>query len=387
MNQIRHYRIESEIGRGGMGVVYRAVDVKLGRPVAIKVLSAEATGDAERNQRFVREAQSASALNHPNIVTIYEIGEDAGTTFIAMELVEGTALDRLLVNERLPVVTVVDYALQIAAALKAAHGRGIVHRDIKPANIVITQDGRAKVLDFGLAKLVELSPTDSTLTDVVTRPGTIMGTAAYMSPEQAEGRTVTAQSDIFSFGAVLYEMLTGRRAFRGGSHQSVITSVLRDHPPPVRTTRPDVPSEIDRIVHRALEKDLNARYRGAGELHAELSAAHAKLTRGPDVIWRRPRVMVPIALVLLASSVFGLWQVLVAREALRVRRETIPEIERLQFSDQSLRAVRIAREASRYAPEEVRRIRDAWFPFGTTTVPEGAEVSIRNYTDLTGSWE
>jgi eukaryotic-like serine/threonine-protein kinase len=201
--KVSHYRIELEIGRGGMGVVYRAVDTRLGRTVAIKMLPPEATADPDRHRRFVQEARSASALNHPHIVTIHDIDEDAGTTFIAMELVEGTPLDRIIAQGALPVATALEYGTQVAAALAAAHANGIVHRDIKPANIMITRDGRAKVLDFGLAKLVERAPTEETMSALGTRPGLIMGTAAYMSPEQAEGRAVDARSDIFSFGAVL----------------------------------------------------------------------------------------------------------------------------------------------------------------------------------------
>ncbi len=384
---ISHYRIEGEIGRGGMGVVYRAVDTRLGRPVAIKVLPSEATADAERHRRFVREAQSASALNHPNIVTIYEIGEDAGTTFIAMELVDGTPLDRLLAQGPLAVATALDYAVQIASALAVAHAGGIIHRDIKPANIVITRDGRAKVLDFGLAKLIELASTEATLTAVATEPGIVMGTAAYMSPEQAEARPVDARSDIFSFGAVLYEMLAGRRPFSGSTHVGVITSILRDQPPPVRTARPDAPADVDAIIQRALAKDPAARYQTAAAMRVDLAAAHAKLTRLPESAWRRPAVLIPVVLALVAAVAFGVWQMMQARRARWARQVAIPEIERLQLTDRSLEAVRLARQAEHFAPEEIARVRDSWFAFETSTDPPGAEVSIRNYVDTTGAWE
>ena len=387
IQQISHYRVEGELGRGGMGIVYRAFDPKLGRGVAIKVLAPEATADPERHQRFIQEARSASALNHPNIVTIYEIGSDEGTTFIAMELVDGTPLDKLLAAGQLPVALALEYAAQATAALGAAHASGIVHRDIKPANIVITRDGRAKVLDFGLAKLVERSAADATLTAMATRPGTVMGTPAYMSPEQAQGQRVGAPSDVFSLGAVLYEMLTGRRAFAGSSDAAVMTAILRDPPPALRAVRPDIPADVEAIVTRALSKDPKDRYSDAGALREDLSAAQARLTRRPESAWRRPAVLVPMALLLLAAAGFGAWQTVNIRRVRLAQRETIPEIERLQHTEQSLQAVRLAREVEPYAAEDVARIRAAWFLFETTTEPAGAEVSIRNYIDQNGAWE
>src|SRR6187397_368233 len=247
---ISHYRLEEEVGRGGMGVVYRALDTKLGRGVAIKMLPAEMTSDEDRRRRFVQEARSASALNHPNIVTIHEIDEEHGLTFIAIELIEGTPLDQVIAAGPLSIETALNYARQIAAALEVAHASGIVHRDIKPANIMVTRDGRIKVLDFGLAKLVERAPADATMSAVATRAGIVMGTAAYMSPEQAEGKPVDARSDVFSFGAVLYEMLAGRRPFTGSSDIGVITAILRDAPPHLRTVRLDVPAVLSAIVDR-----------------------------------------------------------------------------------------------------------------------------------------
>ena len=384
---ISHYRLEHELGRGGMGVVYRGVDTRLGRPVAIKVLPAEATADIDRHRRFVREAQSASALNHPNIVTIYEIGEDAGTTFIAMELVEGTPLDRVIAAGQLPVATSLDYAAQVAGALEVAHARALVHRDIKPANIVITPDGRAKVLDFGLAKLVARAPSEPTITAMGTLPGTILGTLAYMSPEQAEGRNVDARSDLFSLGAVLYEMIAGRRPFAGTSDAGLVTAILRDQPPPVAALRPGVPPDIERILGRALAKDPASRYSDAGAMRADLVAAHARLTRPPDAAWRRPAVLVPIALLLIAAAAAGIWQLVSVRRARWARDVAIPQIERLEQSERSLQAVRLARDAERYAPVEIARVRDTWLRLDITTDPDGADVSLRNYLDETGAWE
>src|SRR4051812_9717153 len=282
VSTLSHYSLEEEIGRGGMGVVYRAVDTRLGRTVAIKILPAEATADPDRNRRFVHEARAASALNHPHIVTIHDIGEEHGVTFIAMELVDGATLERVLANGPLPIATAVEYARQIAAALAAAHAGGIVHRDIKPGNIIITTDGRAKVLDFGLAKLIERAPSEATLSAVATRPGLIVGTAAYMSPEQAEGRPLDARSDVFSFGAVLYEMVTGRRPFAGGSDLGVLAAILRDRPAPVRSLRPDVPPLVEGLIDRALAKDPAGRHASGADGEKDLGAAHAAVGRPAD---------------------------------------------------------------------------------------------------------
>ena len=384
---LSHYTLENEIGRGGMGVVYRALDTRLGRAVAIKMLPPGATTDPERNRRFIQEARAASALNHPNIVTIYDIDEEGDTTFIAMELVEGTPLDQVIAGGALPVVTALDYGRQITAALAAAHASGIIHRDIKPGNIMITRDGRVKVLDFGLAKLIERSPTEATMTALGTRPGFIMGTAAYMSPEQAEGRPVDARSDIFSFGAVLYEMLTGKRAFAGHSDVGLITAILRDQPAPVHTVRSDVPTAVERIVERCLAKDPSARYPNTAALKQELETAHATLTRPNDPMWRRPAIAIPVVLVLLAFAAFGGWQMLQARRAREARLQGIPEIQRLQMTARSLDAVRLARQIERYAPEDVERVRHAWPLFSVETEPTGADVQIKNYADVGGAWE
>jgi eukaryotic-like serine/threonine-protein kinase len=384
---VSHYRLEDEIGRGGMGVVYRAVDTRLGRTIAIKMLPAEATADPDRHRRFVQEARAASALNHPHIVTIHDIDEDAGTTFIAMELVEGTPLDRIIAQGALPVATALEYGAQVAAALAAAHANGIVHRDIKPANIIVTRDGRAKVLDFGLAKLLERAPSEETMSALGTRPGLIMGTSAYMSPEQAEGRGVDARSDIFSFGAVLYEMLTGRRPFVGTSELGTITAILRDHPAPLRSVRSEIPADVQAIVDRCLAKDPAARFADAAVLRAELDASHGKLTRPADVTWRRPAILVPVALALTAAAAFGAWQTVQFRRARWAQQEAIPEIERLQRTERSLDAVRLAAQAEPYAPVEIARVRQAWLPLNLTTEPQGADVQIKNYLAVDSPWQ
>jgi eukaryotic-like serine/threonine-protein kinase len=384
---VSHYRVEEEIGRGGMGVVYRAVDTRLGRTVAIKMLPAASTADAERHRRFVQEARSASALNHPSIVTIHDIDEHDGITFIAMELVEGTPLNRLLAQRPLSLDETLDYAVQIASGLEAAHAAGIVHRDIKPANIIITGDGRAKILDFGIAKLITRGPDEVTLT-TATRTGVIMGSVSYMSPEQAQGRPVTPRSDVFSFGAVLYEMLAGRRPFSAESDIGLLTAILRDPPPPLRNMRPDIPAEVAAVVDRCLAKDANMRYANAGELHAALTAIRAALSRPADAKTRqRPAVLIVVALLFVAAAAFGAWQVVQARHAQKVRLETIPEIERLVIVGQPLRAVRLARDVDRWAPDAASRVRESWYHFRFSSDPQDAEVSIRSYTDRDGPWE
>jgi formylglycine-generating enzyme required for sulfatase activity len=303
-----------------------------------------------------------------------------------MELVEGTPLDRVIARGTLPIATALDYASQIAAALEQAHTAGIVHRDVKPANVIITNDGRVKVLDFGLSKLVT-APTDVTVTAMGTRAGVIMGTAAYMSPEQAQGRAVDARSDVFSLGAVLYEMLAGRRPFGGSSELHVLTAILRESPAPIATIRGDVPPAVDRIVRRALEKSPDARYPGAAAMRADLVAAKAALTDHHEPVWRRPSVLVPSALVLASIIAVGTWQTVQARGVRWARDEAIPEIERVQATSHTLEAVRLARRAERYAPEEVARIRQRWTRFTVNTDPAGVAVEAKNYADLDGPWE
>lgn len=384
---VSHYRLDDEIGRGGMGVVYRAVDTRLGRTVAIKMLPAEATADPDRRRRFIQEARAASALNHPNIVTIYEVDEHGGTTFIAMELVDGTPLDRRIAAAPVPIETALDYGRQIAAALEVAHAAGIVHRDIKPANIVITADGRAKVLDFGLAKLIERPAAEETISAFNTSPGAVMGTAAYMSPEQAQGHPVDARSDIFSLGVVLYQILTGQLPFAGASSAAVISSILRDQPRPMRSLRPDVPAELEEIVERALAKDPAARYQSAAALRADLASAFTQLTRPPNAFWRRPAVLAPAALLLVAAAGLSAWQFDQARRSRWARLEAIPQIERMNLSGQTMNAVRLAKRAEPYAPEEIARVREGWLDFTLVTEPPGAQTEVKNYRDISGDWE
>ena len=280
-----------------MGVVYRARDMHLDRSVALKVLPSDALADPDRKRRFVQEAKAASALNHPNIITIHDISESEGVNFIAMDHVEGQTLSRLIGNAGLSWEQASEYAVQIASALAAAHEAGIIHRDLKPTNIMVTDKGMVKVLDFGLAKLTEIvqaseSVTTQTMPTVIEQ-GAILGTAAHMSPEQAEGKPVDVRSDIFSFGSVLYEMVTGRRAFAGESYNSTISAILRDTPVSVRKLKADVPAALERIIDRCLKKDRDARYASGDEVCKELTAFQSQLAAkqvGVRQMLRKPPV-------------------------------------------------------------------------------------------------
>ena len=393
---ISHYEILDKLGEGGMGVVYRARDKHLDRTVAIKIVHPDAAASRQRRERFAREARAASALNHSHIVTIHDIDRDSSEgsdcDFIVMEYVDGTSLDRFLEKKLLPIPETLDYAVQIASALAAAHAAGIVHRDVKPANVMLSKSGEVKLVDFGLAKLTEPQSGDDATPTVSaglrTEQGTVLGTPSYMSPEQAEGRPVDGRSDVFSFGSVLYEMLTGRRPFQGDSQVSVRKAVLTITPPPPRALRSEIPPDVERIVLRCLQREAEARYPSGAELLRDLEEARKRAELGPP-LWRRPRVAVPTGLALVALLSAGAW--LWARSARIERaRRALPEIARLDAEDDNAAAFRLARQVlpDLAGDAEAERLWESLtVGYSMDTEPEGADVSWRAYREPEGAWE
>jgi serine/threonine protein kinase len=311
------YEILGRVGEGGMGEVYEARDTRLNRLVAIKVLGQPIALDPDSRSRFEREAQAIAALSHPHICTLYDVGQQEGTDFLVMELLAGQTLAERLKKGPLPLAQALTYAIQIAGALDKAHGEGIVHRDLKPANIMLTKDG-AKLLDFGIAKLRVAEGAEPRAADAekptLTREGVILGTLSYMAPEQLEGKPVDARADIFAFGAIVFEMITGRRAFDGGSQPSIIGAVLHADPPAVSTLQPATPPPLDRLLKRCLAKDPDERWQTARDLLAELQwiAETSEVTAPPPVALRRRRTAwrraaVVLILLIAAAVALAVW--------------------------------------------------------------------------------
>ncbi len=284
--QLGHYRIDRKLGEGGMGEVYLATDSKLGRQVALKVLTGALAGDPDRQERFEREARAAAALNHPNIVTIHSVENIDGVPILTLELIDGQTLGELIPADGLPLDRVLTLGIPLADAVGAAHQRGITHRDLKPANVMVTTDGRLKVLDFGLAKIKEEAQVvlDAGMpTAALTGEGRIVGTVAYMSPEQAEGKLVDPRSDVFSLGIILYEMATGKRPFGGDTHMSTLSAIIKDTPKSIQDVRPGLPRDLAKIINRCLAKDVEDRYQSAKDLRNDLRALKNDLTSG-DIV-------------------------------------------------------------------------------------------------------
>ncbi len=344
------YEILAPLGAGGMGEVYRARDARLGRDVAIKVLPGSLAEDADRLRRFEQEARAASSLDHPHILAIHDVGTHEGTPYVVSELLEGTTLRERL-GAPLPSRRVVEYALQIAQGLSAAHEKGIVHRDLKPENLFVTRDGRIKILDFGLAKLTQPafgggSETGGPTMTRGTDPGTVLGTVGYMSPEQVRGKPTDHRSDVFAFGAVLYEMLTGRRAFKGDTAADTMTAILKEEPPEISATQPGVPPALDRIVRHCLEKNAEARFQSAQDLAFDLEALSVtsaeRVTDAGRGLGRRTRRAVGLLAVIgLAVGTYwaGRWA---APTAGGSAGDSLPSFHRLTYRRGTIRSARFA---------------------------------------------
>ncbi len=402
--QFGDYEILEPIGAGGMGEVYRAHDTSLDRDVAIKVLPLAVSDDSNRRARFEREAKSVAALNHENIVTIHAIGEADGVRYLAMELVEGETLDRRIPEKGLSSEELLALAVPVASALAAAHAKGIIHRDLKPANVMVTSEGKVKVLDFGLAKLAHsdevaskpVSEESETATMTLqTRAGTVLGTMPYMSPEQLSGTTVGPASDLFSFGVMLYEMAAGKRPFQGTGGPALISSILTGTPQPVGELKPALPNDLGELIERCLAKDPADRPAGAEELRCDLEALRGTgslsgVTLGtPAPRGRRLFQFAAIAVLVVVAGATALWFGLQAKKAHSARTVALPEIQRLFDTGDRDGAFRLLRETAAVIPgdpllEQIERANT--FPVTIESDPDGAEVYVNNYKDLGRPW-
>jgi serine/threonine protein kinase/tetratricopeptide (TPR) repeat protein len=325
---LSHYEITAHLGDGGMGEVYRAKDLELGREVALKVLPSHMASNPEKLERFKREARTVASLKHPHIVTIYSVEEDQGVHFLTMELVDGRGLENLLQEEGIDLATFFDIAIPLSEALASAHEHGVIHRDLKPTNVMVDRETGVQILDFGLAKLREMGADDmeiSTITtDSLTRDGMIVGTVPYMSPEQAEGKVLDHRSDIFSLGTLLYELVAGHRPFRGETPASLISAILRDHPDALHTVREDVPVQLGRVLNRCLEKDPDKRFQSARDVANELRALRREILSTatysvgaltPPRPKRKPWTAIVAAVAIVATLGIG-WNTLRSRDEL-----------------------------------------------------------------------
>jgi serine/threonine protein kinase len=403
---VSHYRLGERLGSGGMGIVFRAEDTKLGRSVALKFLREPVGVDHAATERFHREARSASALNHPNICTIYEIGEHEGRPFIAMELLSGQTLSSCVAGKPLPAEQLLEIASALADALDAAHSQGIIHRDVKPGNIFITARGQPKLLDFGLAKPVAALQTESArpgavdpttlLEDPLTTPGFAVGTPGFMSPEQAKGEELDARSDIFSFGAVLYEMATGKLPFTGNSAIAVFDAILHQTPTSTLTLNPQLPPELQRIVSKCLEKNRSQRYQTSRALADDLKRLLRQLTSGSTAavpaaqILRRPSFLVPALLIVIGLAAAASWFFYRNAKIRWAHDQAIPQITALLEKGDALAALNLANQVRRYVASDPflgAFDRDQIWPLSIQTTPPGADIFIKDYSDVraTGS--
>ncbi len=393
--RVGRYLVRNRLGAGGMAEVYLADDTQLERPVALKVLPPDTMADERAQRRLLREARAAAGLDHPNIASVYEIGEDAGRRFIAMQFVEGEPLDARLRRTALKTAEAIAIAGDVADALAAAHARGITHRDIKPSNIIVTPTGRAVVLDFGLAKPGAEPDGDSKTVSLLSTPGDVVGTVPYMSPEQVRGETVDGRSDIFSLGVTLYEMLGGRRPFDEPSPAATASAVLTREPLPLGRFVNDLPLELERIVLKTLKKDRDARYQDVRDLAIDLralreppapsvpsTAAAAQPTEAAEArprSRRTSRAMVAVAL-LAAVSMVG-WYI---RDQTMTRRAAalVPQIEALAADQNYAAAYELAREVEAAIPGEptvTRLLSTISMTMSVRTEPDGADVYLRLY--------
>ncbi|NLP11410.1 serine/threonine protein kinase [bacterium] len=392
--QISHYKILAKLGEGGMGVVYKAEDTRLKRMVALKFLPATLLNDSEAKERFMREAQAASSLQHHNICNVHDIDETSnGQLYIVMDCYEGEVLKDKIAREPLTADETVAIAEQIAGGLAAAHEKGIVHRDIKPSNILLTQDGTVKILDFGLAKL-------ATSATRVTRAGSTLGTVAYMSPEQLRGDEVDAGTDVWSLGVMMYEMITGHLPYKSQYEQAMIYSILNEEPESLDSTKPSVPPGLVQMINRAMQKNAGLRYASAAEMGQHLRKYRDSQKETPEGFFnlnammrtlRKPRVALSAGLALIVLCLSAVWFIDRQAKIRRAREILLPQIEQLVQVDRDnfIKAFNLANEAKKYIPQDKKLI-DLFsamqVEISITTEPQGAQVQMQEYKDEKGPW-